>query len=77
MHVLTEWQSTIQSPITLHGHTHRLSHLYITLNLFFILLQIKNVSDKGCLVSRGTHDTIYNLFVTYFVNETSRSIALF
>jgi hypothetical protein len=29
------------------------------------------------VVSMGTHDTVYNLFIMFSVNEISRSLALF
>jgi hypothetical protein len=35
------------------------------------------VLDKGCSVLGETYDTVFSLYITFFVNEILRSLALF
>jgi hypothetical protein len=38
------------------------------LKCLFHLTSNANASDKGCWISRGTHNTVHNLFIIFFVN---------
>jgi hypothetical protein len=54
-----------------------MSHLSLSLEIIVLFsIEEKNVSDEGCSLSRGTHYTMYSLFVTLLVSVIPRSQAL-